>query len=257
MPAQLLNYQKRLTFAEVFEKQHNPDEMAKKQNVKQTDKNLEGIEQALTRSEQFIEENQKTLTYILAGILLVLLVIIGGNRYYLKPLNEEAAADMFYAERFFEIDSFNLALNGYGTYPGFLNVIDDYGITKSAKIARYYAGICYHQLGQHGMAIELLNKFKTDDLLVGAAKYSTMGDAYVELGELKKAEASYRTGIDKFENKFSTPIMLKKLGILYEEMGEPEQALGAYQTIEYNYPDTPEGREIKKYIGRVESKTSL
>ena len=51
------------------------------------------------------------------------------------PKNEEAAADMYYAERFFEMDSFNLALNGYGTYPGFLNVIDDYGISKSAKIA--------------------------------------------------------------------------------------------------------------------------
>jgi tetratricopeptide (TPR) repeat protein len=231
--------------------------MAKKKNVKQTDKNLEGIEQALSRSEQFIEENQKILTYILAGIILVLLIIVGGNRYYLKPQNEEAASDMFYAERFFEIDSFNLALNGYGTYPGFLNVIDDYGITKTAKIARYYAGICYHQLGQHETAVEYLHKFKTNDLLVGAAKYSTMGDAYVELGELEKAESSYKTGIDKFPNNFSTPIMLKKLGILYEEMGEFEKALKTYTTIEDNYPETPEGREILKYIGRVESKISL
>jgi tetratricopeptide (TPR) repeat protein len=231
--------------------------MAKKQNVKQTDKNLEGIEQALTRSEQFIEDNQKALTYFLGGLILLLLIIIGGNRYYLKPLNEEAASEMFYAERFFEIDSFNLALNGYGTYPGFLNIIDDYGLTKSAKLARYYAGVCYHQLGDHEQALEYLGKFKTDDLLVGAAKYSTMGDAYVELGELEKAASSYRSGIDKYENTFSSPIMLKKLGIVYEEMGELEQALKAYREIEKLYPETPEGREIKKYIGRVESKKTL
>jgi tetratricopeptide (TPR) repeat protein len=231
--------------------------MSKKKNVKQTDKNLEGIEQALTRSEQFIEDNQKLLTYILGGIILLLLIIVGGNRYYLKPLNEEAAADMSFAERFFEIDSFNLALNGYGTYPGFLNVIDDYGFTKSAKISKYYAGVCYHQLGDHETAIEYLNKFKTDDLLVGAAKYSTLGDAYVELGELEKAVSSYRSGIDKFENNFSSPILLKKLGIVYEEMGNLEEALEAYQVIETQYPETPEGREIKKYIGRVESKLAL
>jgi len=231
--------------------------MSKKKNVKQTDKNLEGIEQALTRSEQFIEDNQKLLTYILGGIILLLLIIVGGNRYYLKPLNEEAAADMSFAERFFEIDSFNLALNGYGTYPGFLNVIDDYGMTKSSKISRYYAGVCYHQLGDHETAIEYLNKFKTDDLLVGAAKYSTLGDAYVELGELEKAVSSYRSGIDKFENNFSSPILLKKLGIVYEEMGNLEEALEAYQVIETQYPETPEGREIKKYIGRVESKLTL
>ena len=231
--------------------------MSKKKNVKQTDKNLEGIEQALTRSEQFIEDNQKLLTYILGGLIVVLLVIIGGNRYYLNPLNEEASADMYYAERFFEMDSFNLALNGYGTYPGFLNVIDDYGISKSAKIARYYAGVCYHQLGNHEAAIQLLNKFKTDDLLVGAAKYSTLGDAYVELGDLNQAISAYKSGIEKYENNFSAPIMLKKLGLVYEELGQLDQALETYRLIESNYPETPEGNEIKKYIGRVESKLSL
>lgn len=231
--------------------------MSKKKNVKQGDKNLEGIEQALTRSEQFIEDNQKVLTYILGGLILVLLLIVGGNRYYLKPLNEEAAAEMYYAERFFEIDSFNLALNGYGTYPGFLNIIDDYGISKSAKISRYYAGICYHQLGDHESAIEMLNKFKTDDLLVGAAKYSTLGDAYVEMGDYDKAVSAYRSGIDKYENNFSTPIMLKKLGLVFEELNQLDDALRAYKAIEATYPETPEGNEIKKYIGRVESKMSL
>ena len=231
--------------------------MSKKKNVKQTDKNLEGIEQALTRSEQFIEDNQKVLTYILGGLIVVLLIIIGGNRYYLKPLNEEAAADMYYAERFFEMDSFNLALNGYGTYPGFLNVIDDYGISKSAKISKYYAGLCYHHLGDYEAAVNLLNKFKTDDLLVGAAKYSTLGDAYVEMGDMNKAISAYKSGIEKYENNFSSPIMLKKLGLVYEELAQLDDALEAYKVIESNYPGTAEGKEIKKYIGRVESKMAL
>ncbi|MCK5692312.1 MAG: tetratricopeptide repeat protein [Bacteroidales bacterium] len=231
--------------------------MSKKTNVKQTDKSLEGIEQALTRSEQFIEDNQKVLTYILGGLIIVLLIIIGGNRYYLKPLNEEAAADMYYAERFFEMDSFNLALNGYGTYPGFLNVIDDYGISKSAKISKYYAGVCYHQLGDHEAAVNLLNKFKTDDLLVGAAKFSTLGDAYVEMGDMSKAISAYKSGIEKYENNFSSPIILKKLGLVYEELGQLDDALETYKVIESTYPGTSEGKEIKKYIGRVESKMSL
>ncbi|MCK4748335.1 MAG: tetratricopeptide repeat protein [Bacteroidales bacterium] len=231
--------------------------MAKKKSIKQTDKGLEGIEQALTRSEQFIEDNQKVLTYVLGGLIVVLLVIIGGNRYYLKPLNEEASSEMFYAERFFEIDSFNLALNGYATYPGFLNIMDDYGITRSAKMARYYAGVCYHQLGDHNEALRYLGKFKTDDLLVGAAKFSTMGDAYVELGELEKAASTYKSGIEKYKNNYSSPIMLKKLGIVFEELGDLDQALEVYRSIESYYPESQEGREIKKYIGRVESKMTL
>ena len=42
-----------------------------------------------------------------------------------------------------------------------------------------------------------------------------------------------------------------------EEMGELDRALETYRTIETTYPETPEGREILKYIGRVESKKSL
>ncbi len=228
--------------------------MSKKQNAKNTDKNLEGIEQALSRSEQFIEDNQRVLTYVLGAILVVLLIVIGGNRFYLKPLNEEAAADMYYAERFFQTDSFNLALNGYGTYPGFLNVMDDYGMSKSAKLAHYYAGVCYQRLGDNKKAVKYLEKFKTNDLLVGAAKYSTLGDAHVELGEYKKASAAYNKGIDDYSNTFSSPIMLKKLGIVYEEIGDLDQALATYKKIEAEYPESTEGREVKKYIGRVESK---
>ena len=77
------------------------------------------------------------------------------------------------------------------------------------------------------------------------------------LDELEKAASSYKSGIEKYKNNFSSPIMLKKLGIVYEEMGELDQALESYQTIESTYPETPEGREIKKYIGRVESKMTL
>jgi len=231
--------------------------MSKKKNVKQGDKNLEGIEQALTRSEQFIEDNQKILTYVLVGLIVILLAIIGGNRYYIKPMNEQAAADMYYAERYFAMDSFNLALNGFGTYPGFLHIMDDYGMSKAARISRYYAGVCYHHLGEYELAIEYLDKFKTDDLLVGAAQYSTMGDAYVELGDYPKAESAYKNGLEKYPNSFSSPIIMKKLGILYEEMDKLGEALQIFQELKASYPESTEGREIGKYIGRVESKMSL
>ncbi|MDX2431371.1 MAG: tetratricopeptide repeat protein [Bacteroides sp.] len=231
--------------------------MSKKKNEQQTDKNLEGIENALTRSEQFIEDNQKVLTYVLVLVIVALMVVIGGNRFYVMPLNEKATAEMYYAERFFEMDSFNLALNGYGTYPGFLNIMDDYGMSKSAKLSRYYSGVCYYQMGDYEEAIRYLGKFKTDDLLIGAAKYSTLGDAYVEMGDLDKAVSAYTSGIEKYKNNFSSPIMLKKLGIVHEEQGDLSGALQAYETIESKFPESPEGREIRKYIGRVEAKMSL
>lgn len=227
--------------------------MAKKQKEVQGDKNLGNIESALTRTELFIEDNQKMLTNILLGILVIALLIIAGNRYILKPKNMEAAASMYMAERYFERDSFNLALNGYGTFPGFLDIMDEYSITKSAKLARYYAGICFKETGDYQSAVDNLSKFKTSDLMVGAAAQSSLGDAYTGLGEYNKAVKAYLEGANKYENSFTTPIILKKAGIVYEEQGELEKALDIYRRISTDYPDSAEGREMKKYIGRVEA----
>jgi tetratricopeptide (TPR) repeat protein len=227
--------------------------MAKKQKEVQGDKNLGNIESALSKTELFIEDNQKLLVNILLGILAITLLVIAGNRYILKPKNTEAAASMYMAERYFERDSFDLALNGYGTFPGFLDIIDEYSITKSAKLAKYYAGVCYNELGDHESAIDYLSKFRTGDLLTGAAAMSTLGDAYSEIEEYNKAAATYLKAVKKYENSFSSPIILKKAGIVYEEMGALDKALEVYKRISLQYPDSNEGREIKKYIGRVEA----
>ena len=227
--------------------------MAKKQKEVQGDKNLGNIESALTKTEIFIEDNQKMLTNILLGVLAVALLIIAGNRYILKPKNLEAAASMYMAERYFERDSFNMALNGYGTYPGFLDIIDEYSITKSAKLAKYYAGISYKELGDYESAIDYLSKYRTKDLMVGAAAKSSLGDAYSGLGEYEKAAKTYIEAASQYENNFTSPIILKKAGIVYEELGELEKALKIYEQINNEYPDSAEGREMKKYIGRVQA----
>lgn len=227
--------------------------MAKKQKEVQGDKNLGNIESALSKTELFIEDNQKLLVNVLLVILAIAMLVIAGNRYILKPKNAEAAASMYMAERYFERDSFDLALHGYGTFPGFLDIIDEYSITKSAKLAKYYAGVCYNETGDHESAIDYLSKYSTRDLLIGAASMSTLGDAYTELQEYDKAAGTYLKAAKKYENSFSSPIILKKAGIVYEEMGELDKALEVYKRISLQYPDSNEGREIKKYIGRVEA----
>ncbi|MCB8999630.1 MAG: tetratricopeptide repeat protein [Bacteroidales bacterium] len=228
--------------------------MSSKEKKEQKDAGFEGIEQALTRSERFIEENQKTLTYIVSGLILVVLLFIGAKRFYYTPMQENATKEMFMAEKFFEKDSFNLALNGYGTYPGFLQIIDDYGFSKAANLAKYYAGVCYLNQADYSNAISYLNKFKTKDLLVGAAKYSSLGDAYSGEGSYDKAAKAYLEGANKFENNFSSPILLKKAGLAFEELKEYKKALDTYSEIKEKYPESQEGKEIDKYIARVENR---
>jgi len=231
--------------------------MSTKTNKEQQDAGFEGIELALTKTERFIEQNQKTLIYIVTGIVLVVLIFIGTKRFIIAPREESASKEMFMAEKFFDKDSFNLALNGYGTYPGFLQIIDDYGMTKSSNLAKYYAGVCFLNLGDNENAISYLKKFNTNDILVGASKFSSLGDAYSAKGSLEDAAAAYLKGADKFDNTFSSPILLKKAGLVYEELKEYKKALEIYKQLKQSFPESQEGREMDKYIARTEQKAGL
>ncbi len=224
--------------------------MVKKEKQSQPD-SMEGIEQALTRTEQFIEDNSKVLSYLMAAIVVVVVLYIGAQRYYITPLQEEAAGQMFMAEKFFERDSFDLALNGYGTYPGFIEITEDYRITKTANLAKYYAGISYLRIGDFDNAVKYLKDFKTADVLAGSVKYSSLGDAYVELNDLHSAVKAYKKAISEFGNNFTSPILLKKTGIVYEEMDQKNEALKVYSQIKTDFPDSEEARDIDKYIART------
>lgn len=212
----------------------------------------EGVAHALSSVELFFENNKKIITIVLAAIV----VLIGGfylyKKAYVGPMEKEAQEQMFMAERYFERDSFNLALNGDGNNWGFLKIIDEYGVTSSANIAHYYAGICYLHLGKFQEAIDQLKKFNSNDKLVRPIAYGAMGDAYAELGDYNKALKFYNKAAEKGDNDFTTPIYLMKAAGIYELQKKYEKALKIYQTIKKEYPRSSEARLIDKYITRTE-----
>lgn len=224
--------------------------MAKKKN--QQNDNLQELESALTKTEQFIEDNQRLISYIVGGIIVVVAGFLGFNKFYLQPKEKDAQSQMFMAENYFEKDSFNLALNGDGNYLGFIDIIDSYGITKSANLANYYTGVCFLRLGQFEDAIDYLNDFKCDDLLLAPVSEGAKGDAYLELGESDKALSHYKKAYSMNTNEFTTPIYLLKAANLLESQDELENALNLYKVIKADYPNSTEGRVVDKYIARVE-----
>jgi tetratricopeptide (TPR) repeat protein len=225
--------------------------MAKKKT--QQPDNLQELETALTKTEHFIEENQKPISYIVGAIILVVMAYLAFNKFYLQPREKEAQSQMFMAENYFEKDSFNLAINGDGNYLGFLDIIDDYKMTKSANLAKYYTGVSYLHLGQYEDALDYLNDFKSDDLLLSTVAEGAKGDAELELGNKKEALNHYKKAYSLNNNNFTNPIYMIKAATLLESMDDPRGALAIYKEIKEKYPDSNEGRYIDKYIARVEN----
>jgi tetratricopeptide (TPR) repeat protein len=223
--------------------------MAKKQD--KTEGGIVAVEEALSKTERFIEKNQKLLTIIIGAIVIVVLIFFAFKRFYMAPKEQEVKEQMFMAERYFEIDSLNLALNGDGMYPGFIEIIDDYGMTQGANLAEYYAGICYLKMGNYNEAIDHLKSFKGKDHILGPMAKGAIGDAYMELNQPGKAADYYTEAAGLQDNEFTTPLFLMKAGLTYETQKDYKNALGVYEKIKTNYPNTNEGREIDKYISRV------
>jgi tetratricopeptide (TPR) repeat protein len=226
--------------------------MAKKKSTK--DDNLQELESALTKTEQYIEDNQKLITYAVGAIILVVGAYLAFHKFYMQPKEEEALSQMFMAENYFEKDSFNLAINGDGNYLGFLDIIDDYGMTKSANRANYYTGISYLYLGQYEDAIDYLKKFKTDDLLLAPVKMGSIGDAMLELGEKEDALKQYKKAYTETDNELTTPVYKMKAAKLLESMDKFDEALKLYEEIKKDYPQSTEGTTVDKYIARVKIK---
>ncbi len=213
--------------------------------------NLQEIESALTKTEQFIEDHQNKIFYAIGAIVLVVVGYLAITRFYIQPREKEAQSQMFMAEQYFEKDSFNLALNGDGNYLGFLDIIDEYGITRQARLSHYYAGISHLRLGQFDEALDHLKRFKAKDAVLGPVSQGALGDAHLELGDQAKALKCYQNAIALSANELTTPIYLMKAGALLEIMDKPEEAVEHYQRIKKEFPNSTEGRTIDKYISRL------
>ena len=226
--------------------------MAKtKEKIQKTEDRIVAVESALGKGEQFIEKNKNLLFYILLGIL----VIIGGylayRKYIKTPREREAQAAMFGAEHYFGVDSLKLALEGDGTYLGFLDIVDEYGSTKSGNLARYYAGICYLKMGQFEDAIAQLEEFDSDDQIIGPMAIGATGDAYMELNDQDKALECYLKAAEKQNNDFTTPLFLQKAAWVCEMKGDYTKALELYEKIKKEHYRSFEANDVDKYIARA------
>lgn len=225
--------------------------MANKKN--QTKDELENVQEALTRSEAFIETYRKPLLITLAAIVVVVVAIVLFRSSYLAPREIEAADKMVAPVDYFERDSFALALNGDGVNDGFIAIIDSYGITKTADLAAFYAGVCCYKLGQYEEAVEYLGRFDANTVNAKPVAIGLAGDCYSSMGDYANAVKYYERAAS-FDNGFTAPIYLKKAGIHYEELGDFAKAEQAYTKIKETYFDSPAAMDIDKYIERARAK---
>ena len=207
----------------------------------------------MTRAEQFVIDNQKAIIVVLAIMVVAVLAFFGVKKYYLEPREKNAQAAIYHAEQYFENDNFTTALNGDGNYLGFVDVINDFGGTKTANLAKYYAGVCCLNTGDFSKAVEYLKSYKGKDVLVSSLALGALADAQMELGNVAEAAKAYENAAAKSANSFTSPMYLLRAGMAYEMAGNYTKAIEAYNKIKADYPNSNEGFSIEKNIARAQA----
>lgn len=223
--------------------------MAKSRRKQQEEETLLDLVEAKESMEDFIAKNQLLIIGIVAAILLSIGGFIAYKMLYQAPKEAEAREQIFQAEIQFQRDSFALALNNPGGgYDGFLNIIDNYGGTKTANLAKYYAGISYLNLGRYEDAINYLNQYKDSGDITPSMKYGAIGDAHAELGNFDKALNNYKKAAYANTNEVISPYYLKKLGLLHRRNGDVDKANAVFEEIKKMYPNSTEAADIEKFM---------
>ncbi len=226
--------------------------------AEQKDEPIVDVQETISNAEQYIEENKKSLSIIIGAVV----VLVGGyfawTKLYIAPMEEEAQSQMFMAERYFEKDSLDKAINGDGQFYGFKDIIENYGLTSSGNLAHMYLGLSYLHKGQFEDAITELKEYDHgDDIMLGPIAIGAIGDAYSELGKADEAIDQYIKASSASKNNFTTPVYLMKAGLLYESQNKHAEALKLYEQIKTDYPESREGREVEKYISRAKAKGGI
>jgi tetratricopeptide (TPR) repeat protein len=242
------------------------------EQIEQVENNTESVVKSAKKSsnkemdfgglELFYEKNKKAITYGGGAILAIVAIFSFYKFYWLPDQEKEAANESFFAQTYFEKDSFLVALNGGlnvqtsegpKTMLGFKDLADTYSATKVGNLSNYYAGICLLRSGKFEEAIEYLEKYDGKDEMIAPVAIGAIGDANMELNKVDEAVKFYLKAAEQSTNSFTTPIYLKKAGFAYELKSNYPEALAAYERVKNEYPKSTEAREIDKYIARVKA----
>ncbi len=219
------------------------------------------LDDTASKSEQWIEKNQKIIFSGIIAVAIIILGYLGYSKYIAEPNEIEAADELAYPKKYFEqaqntsiaVDSlYNLSLNGSDGKYGLVDIAESYSNTKAGNLAKYMSGIAYLKTGDYENAIKYLSDFSSDDEMLGALALGNIGDAFSEINQLDDALKYYIDAANYKDNNFITPLYLFKAGSIAMELKEYDKAEDLFTKIKDNYSKSEEANNIGIYIQRAQ-----
>ncbi len=219
------------------------------------------LDETASRSEQWVEKNQKIIFTGLIVVAGIILAFLAYNKYIVEPKEKEAADELAFPKRYFEeaqntsvaVDSlFNLSLNGADGKYGLIDIVDNYGSTKAGNLAKYMSGIAFLKTGDYESAIKYLSDFSSEDEMLAVLAKGNIGDAFMEIEQPEDALQYYLEAANLKDNNFTSPLYLFRAGNVAMDLGKYSDAENYYTKIKDNYSKSEEAKNMSIYIQRAQ-----
>ena len=178
----------------------NTDKISKKKSSKTQ---LDQGDNKVVRFQRFVENNRKLVMWVSFGIVAVTVLFFVIRSWSEKKSEENMKMASVALNRI--LDYYNKAdymksLYGDSTKMirgqkviGLIDIIDEYGGTEQAEIAKLYAGNCYLGMQKSREAISYFEK------AIGADSKMVMMGANAGLGAANEMAGNYKTAIDNYD----------------------------------------------------------
>ena len=206
----------------------------------------------------WVETNKKTIIATIVAVIVIVGGYLGYTYGYQQPREEKAQTLCTDGLQYIQSSDFETALNGEGTFPGYIKIANEYSGTDGANLANLYAGICYAQQNKYQEALPYLEAYTPgDDQSISAMALFALAQCYAGVNNIDEAIATFQEAAEQADNAALSPMCLLEAGKFLESQDKKAEALKLYESIKADYPTSTlvvgSPAEIEKYIERAKN----
>jgi tetratricopeptide (TPR) repeat protein len=208
----------------------------------------------------FFQGKNKVIILAVGGVLLVVLGYLGYQKFIVQPKNIETAEKIFMEESLIvDEQDWEKAINGDETgikgLAAQAKAMDGYA---GGELAYYNLGIAHLNLGQYEEAIKAFKNVDFNDEHLATITLGAMGDAYMELQNLKEAINHYDQAYKRRpKNEMTAPLYMMKLAGALEVDGKFDQAATLYWDLIQQFPNSTYKTQAEKYYVFASEKVAI
>jgi TolA-binding protein len=205
---------------------------------------LENLSFDLIKSKFNTDKKFKLGTYLVVGIIGLLLSFLLYRQFIWVPSNEKSNDGWWVAMNYISKDSTDQAIKTLEPF------VRNYDGKTGGEIGQYLLATQYMKKGQFKKALDNLEKIDLDDTYLRVFAFGLQGDCLSEMKKFDEAEHQYVAAAEMEDNEFTSPMYLFKAGLCADKLKKFDKATEYYTIIQDKYPTFASQKTIEKYIAR-------